>query len=69
MPLPLIPVLLWGGAAALAALGVKKGVDASNDFDKAKRIGESAENDHKKAIALLDADRKNTQYVISAIKH
>jgi len=61
MPLPLIPVLLWGGAAALAAIGVKKGVDASNDFDKAKRIGENAERDHKKAIEVLDEDRKKTQ--------
>ena len=67
MPLPLIPVLLWGGAAALAALGVKKGVDASNDFDKAKRIGENAEDDHKKAIKALDKDRKKTQTDLEAL--
>ncbi|MBP9217522.1 MAG: hypothetical protein KBF29_01590 [Sterolibacterium sp.] len=67
MPLPLVPVLLWGGAAALAALGVKKGVDASNDFDKAKRIGENAEDDHKKAIKVLDADRNKTQADLEAL--
>lgn len=67
MPLPLIPVLLWGGAAALAALGVKKGVDASDDFDKAKTIGESAENDHKKALKRLDTDRKKTQTDLEAL--
>ena len=67
MPLPLIPVLLWGGAALLAATGVKKGVEASSDFDKAKRIGENAEDDHKKALAALDTDRRKTQTDLEAL--
>jgi len=57
MPLPLIPFLLWGGAAALGAFGGKKSVDAFDDFAKVKRIGENAEDNHKKAIKTLDADR------------
>ena len=58
MPLPLIPVAMWIGAAALAAFGVKKGVDASNDFERARRIGENAEDNHKKTLKVLDVDRK-----------
>ncbi|MBS3938789.1 MAG: hypothetical protein KGZ50_09510 [Peptococcaceae bacterium] len=61
MPLPLIPVLLWGGAALLAATGIKKGVDASNDFDKAKEIGEAAQQRHEKALTKLDKNRAATQ--------
>lgn len=56
-----IPLLLWGAAAALAATGVVKGVQASNNFDKAKEIGESAERRHKRALAELDKDREATQ--------
>ena len=37
-----IPLLLWGAAAALAATGVVKGVQASNMMDEAKEIGEKA---------------------------
>jgi hypothetical protein len=61
MPLPLIPVLLWGGAALLAAIGIKKGVDASNDFDRAKEIGEDAQRRHEKAFTKLDENRAATQ--------
>lgn len=67
MPLPLIPVALWAGAAALAALGVKKGVDASNDLDKARRIGSEAEDDHKRALNNLDNARKKTQRALEAL--
>ncbi len=56
-----IPLLLWGAAAALAATGVVKGVQASNNFDKAKKIGESAEHRHKRALTDLDSSRSETQ--------
>lgn len=62
-----IPVLLWGAAAALAATGVFKGVEASNNFDKAKEIGEDAERTFKKASAAVDKDRKATQAALAAL--
>lgn len=57
MPLPFI---LWGAAAALAATGVKKGFDAKEDFDKAKRIGICAEKAHKEAEEKLQQARDKT---------
>ncbi len=56
-----IPLLLWGAAAALAATGVVKGVQASNMMDEAKEIGEKAERRHRRAAAALDAARNSTQ--------
>ena len=56
-----IPLLLWGAAAALAATGVVKGVQASNMMDEAKEIGEKAERQHQRAAAALEAARNNTQ--------
>lgn len=56
-----IPLILWGAAAALAATGIVKGVQASSNFDDAKDIGESAERRNKRALDDLDNDRKLTQ--------
>ena len=56
-----IPLILWGAAAALAATGVFKGVEASNNFDKAKELGLDAEKRYKKAATTLDDQRKSTQ--------
>lgn len=64
MPLPLI---LWGAAAALAATGVFKGVQASNNFDTAKDIGGNAERKHKKESSNLDDARQTTQRSLEAL--
>ncbi|QXI09421.1 hypothetical protein [Pseudomonas zeae] len=64
MPLPFI---LWGAAAALAATGVVKGVQASGNFDKAKEIGEEAEAQYNKASKSLDKSRKETQGELEAL--
>ena len=56
-----IPLLLWGAAAALAATGVVKGVQASNMMDEAKEIGEKAERKHRRAAAALEEVRTSTQ--------
>lgn len=37
MPFPAL--FIWGFAAVAICVGVKKGVDAKSDFDRAKRIG------------------------------
>lgn len=55
MPFPAL--LLWGAAAAIGAYGVKKGVDAYNDFERAKKIGECAERRYNKANADLETAR------------
>jgi hypothetical protein len=57
MPLPLV---LWGAAALLASTGIVKGVGAMSDFDDAKKIGKSAERNHREAEADLENKRKKT---------
>lgn len=55
-----LPFVLWGAAAGLAALGAKKGFDAKEDFDKAKRIGRRAEEDYEEAQSNLEYTRNRT---------
>ncbi len=65
MPFPAL--LLWGGAALAAGVGIKKGLDAKEDFDYAKRKGERAEEDYKKAKRRLEANREETQHVLEEL--
>lgn len=65
MPFPAL--LVWGAAAGIAALGVKKGVDAYSDFDSAKSIGASAERKYKDAERKLEAARELTQETLVAL--
>lgn len=44
MVLPLVPLLIGAGVAAAGAYGVKKGLGAKSDFNRAKRIFREAEN-------------------------
>lgn len=62
-----LPIILWGAAAALAATGVFKGVEASGNFDKAREIGESAERKFTKASEVLDGAREETQAALAAL--
>lgn len=55
-----VPLLLWGAAAALAATGVKKGIDAKKDFDRAEDIAERARKRHSNAVSSLDSSREET---------
>jgi len=55
-----LPIILWGVAAALAATGVVKGVNASGNFDKAKSIGRRAEANYNHACEELENVRKQT---------
>lgn len=65
MPWPAF--LLWGAAAALGALGVKKGYDAYSDNDKAKEIGEYAESKYEQAKTALENKRKETQCCLESL--
>lgn len=64
MPLPFILwvlLLLWRQRVYF------KGVEASNNFDKAKGIGEDAELEFKKASKVLDGAREETQAALAAL--
>lgn len=65
MPFPAL--FVWGAAAGLAALGVKKGVDAYSDFDAAKSIGEAAERRYSSAEKELEKERETTQKALIAL--
>lgn len=61
MPLPLIPVALWVGAAAAGALGLKKGYDAKEMLAQAKAIGSDAQRRHRAVLESLELARGDTQ--------
>lgn len=53
MPFPAL--LIWGAAIFATGVGVKKGFDAKSDFDRAKRIGEYAEE-------KMDEEKKSLEH-------
>lgn len=57
MPLP----LLIGAAVLLGGVGIKKGVDAKDDFDTAKRLNSKAKNLFDSAKGRLEKERSQTQ--------
>lgn len=65
MPWPV--VLLWGAAAIAGVTGVKKGVDAYIDNDRAKTIGENAEKKYKKGERKLNDARKKTKEALETL--
>ncbi len=60
MPLPLIPVLLWGTSLATAVFGAKKGYDAYSDKKDADRYNKSASAIFEESQKALDDQRKIT---------
>ena len=67
MPLPLIPIIAGIAALGTGAYGVKKGIDAMDDMEKAKRIGNEAEERHKAAIKNLETNRTKTNTRLSTL--
>lgn len=57
MVLPLVPLLIGAGTAVAGAYGVKKGLGAKSDFDRAKRIFREAENKLEEADDTLEEMR------------
>ena len=57
MPLPFI---LGATALIAAGTGVKKGLDAKKNFDKAERIGQRAKRSHEKTIESLEEEKEKT---------
>lgn len=61
MPLPFIPIILGGLAAATAAVGVKKGYDAIQDSGEAQRLNRRAEDVFEESQKSLDNQRKKNK--------
>ena len=55
-----IPFLIAGVAVAAGAYGVKKGVDAKADFDRAKKYNKKAERIYNEAKEQLEIKREST---------
>lgn len=67
MPLPLIPVIAAGIAAATAAVGVKKGIDAKRDMGKAKALNQTSQDIAKEAEQFVEKARDNTNEAITEL--
>jgi len=71
MPLPLIPILIGTGSALLGALGIKKGLDAKEIYEKAEKKGKKAERDYekkKKEFSEIELMTKNKANDLSHFK-
>ena len=55
-----LPFILAGAALLAGGIGVKKGIDAKEDFDRAERIGRRAKRNHEDAIESLESEREKT---------
>lgn len=55
-----IPFILAGAALLAGGYGVKKGIDAVDDMDRAKSIGNKAKKRHEEALQSLEEKRKQT---------
>jgi len=62
-----IPFIIAGVAVAAGAYGVKKGVDAKDDYDSAKRINRKAESIYDEAKEELTYARENTQNTLESL--
>jgi len=57
-----IPFILGGIALATGAYGVKKGIDAKDDFDKAERYNRRAKNIYNEAKEKLETKKELTNF-------
>jgi len=62
-----IPFLLWGAAAALGAVGVKKGLDAKSDMNEADDYNKRAKALVDNASANTDVMRKSTSKAVEKL--
>lgn len=62
-----LPALLWGAAALLGTVGVAKGIEASDNFDTAKWLGEKSEEKYKNALEALEGSKNETQLALEAL--
>jgi hypothetical protein len=57
----MLPFILLGAAVLAGGLGVKKGIDAKDDFDKAESLNAEAKEIYDAAVQRLETARKNAQ--------
>ena len=55
-----LPFIKTKAALLAGGIGVKKGIDAKEDFDRAERIGRRAKRNHEDAIESLESEREKT---------
>lgn len=67
MPLPLLPAIAAGIAAATAATGVKKGLDAKRDMNQAKSLNASSQDIAKEAEEFILMAKENTNQAIQEL--
>lgn len=67
MPLPLIPAIAAGIAAVSAATGVKKGLDAKRDMEKAKALNTTSEEIAKEAENFIAMAKDHTSNAIQEL--
>lgn len=64
MPLPFIPLVLGGASLLAGAFGVKKGLDAKEDFDRAERIGKNAQYKYDSAVSATKSSQEKTTEIL-----
>ena len=69
MPLPLVLVGVVSAAILAGGYGVKKGLDAKEDFDEAGELNEDAKETFNNAQNSLDKCRANTQAKLESLGH
>lgn len=67
MPLPLIPAAVALIAATTAATGVKKGIDAKRDMNKAKSINTSSQDIANEAEQFIVMAKEKTNHAITGL--
>lgn len=67
MPLPLIPVVLGVAAAGTAIAGIKKGIDAHENFSEAERINNKSKSILDEAYESLTARHTKTKSHIASL--
>lgn len=55
-----IPFIIAGAALLAGGYGVKKGLDAKEDFERAERIGRRAKERHEEALKFLELEKEKT---------
>jgi hypothetical protein len=64
-----IPFLLLGAAVVSVAVGAKKAVEASENFDEAKRVGDQAAENHKRKIEEAKSAHEQTLAALTVLSN
>lgn len=62
-----LPFLLLGAAVVSVAVGAKKAVEASENFDEAKRVGDQATDKHKRKVEEAESARERAVAALTVL--